>query len=134
MFQRLRLILNRNVISIRGRKKRELHRHAGPLYLKDLNGCNSKRKCSFIRTPISFRLTSRTNAFRNAPALMHGSRSSLFFAGSSNHYIFCPVFIIISEQILVETGRDRSRVDKVLLSSRFYDCLFIEYAAGNQKI
>ena len=48
-------------------KKGELHRHAGPLYLKDLNGCNGERKCSFIVTPISFPLTSRTNAFRNAP-------------------------------------------------------------------
>ena len=40
----------------------ELHRHAGPLYLKDLNGCNGERKCSFIGTPISFHLTSRTNS------------------------------------------------------------------------
>ncbi len=116
------------------RKKAELHRHAGPLYLKDLNGCNGKRKWVFIRTPISFRLTSRTNAFRNAPALMHGSRSSSFFAGSSNHYIFYPVFIIISKQILIETGRERSFVDKVPFSFRFYECLFIGYIADNRKI
>lgn len=64
------------------RKKAELHRHAGPLYLKDLNGCNGERKRSFIGTPISFRLTSRTNTFRNALALMHGSRSSVFFCWS----------------------------------------------------
>ena len=62
----------------RTQKKGELHRHAGPLYLKDLNGCNGERKCSFIGTPIFFRLTSRTNAFRNASALTHGLRSSVF--------------------------------------------------------
>ena len=60
-------------------KKGKLHRHAGPLYLKDLNGCNDARECSSSGTPIPLRLTSRTNAFRNAPALTHGSNSSPFF-------------------------------------------------------
>ena len=41
----------------RTQKKGELHRHAGPLYLKDLNGCNGERKCTFIGTPISFFVT-----------------------------------------------------------------------------
>ena len=35
-------------------KKGKLHRHAGPLYLKDLNGCNDERKWEFIGTPIFF--------------------------------------------------------------------------------
>ena len=118
----------------RTQKKGELHRHAGPLYLKDLNGCNGERKCSFIGTYISFRLTSRTNAFRNAPALMHGSRSSAFFAGSSDRQISHLIIATISVQILIETGRERSVFDKVPLSSRFYECLFIECSADNQKI
>ena len=29
-----------NIRSKKDAKKAELHRHAGPLYLKDLNGCN----------------------------------------------------------------------------------------------
>ena len=41
-----------NIRSKKDAKKAELHRHAGPLYLKDLNGCNGEGKCSFIGTPI----------------------------------------------------------------------------------
>ncbi len=97
----------------------ELHRHAGPLYLKDLNGCNGERKCSFIGTPISFHLTSRTNAFRNAPALMHGSRTSVFFLVHLIDRFSMPIIATIAEQILIETGRDRGLFDKAPISSRF---------------
>ena len=49
MLQSLFDVLNKEYqIEWLTQKKGELRRHAGPLYLKDLNGCNGERKCSFI--------------------------------------------------------------------------------------
>ena len=85
LFQRLCNIPGRKYqIDQRTRKKDGTASPCRPALPQDLNGCNGERICSFIGTRISFLLTSRTNAFRNAPALTHGSRSSVFFAGSSD--------------------------------------------------
>ena len=45
-----------------------------------------------------------------------------------------PIIATISEQILIETGRDRGLFDKAPISTRFYECLFIGYTVDNQKI
>ena len=89
----------------RTQKKGELHRHAGPLYLKDLNGCNGERKCSFIVTPISFPLTSRTNAFRNAPALMHDLYSIRFSQLAHQTSDFLVIRSTSYKQTFIKAGR-----------------------------
>ena len=63
MLQRLFDVLSKEYqIEWLTQKKGELRRHAGPLYLKDLNGCNDARECSSSGTPIPLRLT---NTHRN---------------------------------------------------------------------
>ena len=105
-------------------KKGKLHRHAGPLHLKDLNGCNGERKCSSIGTCISFHLTSRTNAFRNAPALIHGLYSIRFSQLTHQASDFLVIRSVSYQQTFINTGRNRGFLDKAPLSSCFYEYLF----------